>query len=162
MKRLDLFIEINRAGMDNIEPTDGHFNRFQERLNKTRYNQNRWVLQAVAALFITALISVNLLFFRSKVSPDLPLELKEAAWYYNSRSETLLSEIKSTDLMNNTEKQLIMKDMRNFEKEYGQLLSDMKKFPGDERLVNAFIDYHRSRTEFLEEILNQINVTNTL
>lgn len=162
MKRLDLFIESNRDMIDTLEPADGHFIRFQDKLNHRSSASLTWFIRIAAVLLIAAFISVNLFLFLSENNENLPAELKETAYFYNLRSEKILFEIQNNDLMDNSEKQLIMKDIQDFEKEYINILNDLKKFPGDERLVNAFIGYHRSRTEFLEDILNQINVTNLI
>ena len=162
MKRLDQFIEFHRDVMDTLEPDEGHFIRFQEKLNKSTVSSLRWILRIAAVLLVAVFLSINLYIFRSKSDYNLPSELKETAYFYNLRSEKLMFEIRSNDLMDNSEKQVFMKDIRDFEKEYLTILKDLKKFPGDERLVNAFIDYHRSKAEFLEGILNQINGTNLI
>ena len=162
MIRLDQLIDSHRDKLDYLEPEEGHFKRFQDKLSKGRRASLNWILKIAAVLFIVAFISVNLLLFRSENEDNLPFELKETAWFYNSRSEKLLSEIKSNELMDSSEKQIVINDIHNFEKEYKNILKDLKKYPGDERLINAFIEFHRSKTQFLEEILYQINATNLI
>ncbi len=162
MNRLDQFIDIHRDKMDILEPDEGHFTRFREKLNKGKNASLKWILRIASVIFIAALVSINLLHFRSKSGNNLPYELKETAWFYNSRSEKLLSEIQNIEFINSSEKHLILKDIRSFDQEYEIILENLKKYPGDERLINAFIDYHRSRTQFLEEILVQIHATNLI
>jgi hypothetical protein len=65
-------------------------------------------------------------------------------------------------MLNTVEKQRVMRDIRDFDKEYEIILHELKKFPDDERLKNGLIDYYRSKSEFLEGILNQINSANLI
>lgn len=160
MKRIDQIMDSHKDKFDILEPPEGHFIRFQQKLGKGMVISPKWIQRIAAAVFILALISLTLLPFRSDGDKNLSAELKETAWFYNSRSDELLSEIQNADFINSSDKHLIMKDIKKFDKEYEIIIEDLKKFPGDERLINAFIDYHRSRTEFLEEILSQINTTN--
>lgn len=162
MKRLDQFIKNEKENLDLFEPDKDHFKRFQEKLQGRRSITQIWLWRVAAVFFIAAFISLNLYLFRSTPNDYLPDELKEAAWFYNSRAEIILSEIKNNQIMNNSEKQVILKDISDFDEEYKEILKYLSDFPGDERLINAFIDYHRSRTEFLEGILNQINTTNLI
>jgi hypothetical protein len=162
MKRIDQFINFHRDEMDLFEPDEGHFIRFQSKLNKSKRFSMKWILRIAAVLIIAFFIAENINRLRSKNEWDLSLELKETAWFYNSRSEKLISEIQTNKLLNSNEKQNIMNDITDFDKEYKIILIDLKKFPDDERLVNAFIEYHKVRSEFLEEVLNQITQTNLI
>jgi len=159
MKRLDQFINIQRERMDSLEPREGHFMRFQEKLNHGRRSSLTWFTRVAAVVLAAALISVNLIVFRNKGIEPLSAELRETEWFYTTQSEKLISEIQNNEFLDNTDKKLVLNDIRNFDQEYQSILSDLKKFPGDERLINAFIDYHRSKIEFLEEIVKQVNAT---
>ncbi len=159
MKRLDQFINIQRERMDSHEPREGHFMRFQEKLNHGRRSSLTWFTRVAAVVLAAALISVNLIVFRNKGIEPLSAELRETEWFYTTQSEKLISEIQNNEFLDNTDKKLVLNDIRNFDQEYQSILSDLKKFPGDERLINAFIDYHRSKIEFLEEIVKQVNAT---
>lgn len=157
MKRIDTYIRENRNGFDTHEPPDGHFQRFR---GKSGYSPGLAFrkITAWAAIFICAIIiSLNLIPGLSSRSARLPADLEETAWFYTNRSENIISQIKQNNYLRSGEKQLILKDIRNFEKDYTELLSDLKEYPEDERLINAFIDYHRLRVEFLEGIINQLD-----
>lgn len=162
MKRLDLYIESHRDELDQFEPEEGHFIRFKEKLSKSKPSLIVWILRFAAIFLAAAFISVNLYISNSVSEENLPSELKETAYFYKQRSEILLTDIEKNKNINNSQKQIILKDIRSFDKEYTILLKELTRFPGDERLVNAFIDYHRSKTEFLECILNQITATNLI
>ncbi len=162
MKRLDHFIDIHRNTMDSHEPSEGHFKRFEEKLNQRRHSSLAWFTRIAAVVIAAALISVNLILFRTKSNEPLSAELRETEWFYTTQSEKLISEIQNNEFMDNSDKQLVLNDIHNFDREYRSILNDLRKFPGDERLVNAFIDYHRSKIEFLEEIVKQVNATNPI
>jgi hypothetical protein len=162
MKKLERYIEFHRDKFDSLEPDDGHFIRFREKLGLKSFFSPVRIIMIAATILIAAFVSLNLLFFNTDIEANLPSELKETAYFYNLRSENLLFEIQNNRNMNSSEKQVILNDLRNSEKEYQSILNDLKNFPGDERLVNAFIDYHRSRAAFLEEIVKQINTVNLI
>jgi uncharacterized membrane protein YvbJ len=162
MKNLEKFIDSHRDELDKMEPPVGHFIRFRDKLNQTNWISLKWIIRIAAVLLIASFLSVNLFLFHTVSNKNLSSDMKETAYFYNSRSEKILFEIQNNKRMNSSEKQLIMKDVQDFEKEYSTILDDLKKFPGDERLVNAFIEYHRSKAEFLEDILNQINASNLI
>jgi hypothetical protein len=158
MNELKKIFETKRTEMDLFEPDDGHLMRFRNKLDSESSVRYRFY-PAIAAVLITGIIiSGSLLLSQNGKSDVLPTELREAAWFYDNRSEVLLSEIRGNMQMNETDKKMILKDIREFDKEYLNILKDLRKYPGDERLINAFIDYHRSRTEFLQGIVNQVNV----
>jgi hypothetical protein len=162
MKNLYQLIDTHRDELNNLEPESGHFLRFEQKLKQSNGISTRWIIQIAAGFLLVAAISTSLILSHSSNAFPIPAELKETAYFYNQQSEKLLSEIENNKSMNGSEKQLVMKDIQNFEREYSTILGDLKKFPGDERLIDAFIDYHRTRTEFLENILNQINGTNLI
>jgi hypothetical protein len=158
MNELKTIIEAKRPEMDLFEPDDGHLIRFRKKLDSQSSVRYRYY-QAVAAIFITGIIlSVSLLLSQKRKTEILTPELKETAWFYDNRSDVLLSEIRSNMQINDTDKKMILNDIHEFDKEYMNILKDLKNYPGDERIINAFIEYHRSRTEFLQGIVNQLNV----
>jgi hypothetical protein len=162
MKRLDHFIDSQRDSFDNQEPEEGHFDRFQIKLGMSRNKPFVWFLRIAGILLAAAFISVNLVLFRADSEDNLPPELKETAYFYSLRSEKLINDIRKNTNMSSSDKQIILKDIRSFDKEYSTLLQDLENYPGDERPINAFIDYHRSRAEFLETLVQQINTSNVI
>jgi hypothetical protein len=157
MKRLDQFMDDHQNEKDIFEPSEGHLLRFHDKLNKSRGFSLYWIASIAAVLIVAGIISVNMMNFNTSRNDYLSSELKEAAWYYNSQSDKLISEIQANQNLTLEDKQLVLSDIRKFDKEYKSILTDLKQFPEDERLINAFYEFHRSRTEFLEEVLTQIN-----
>jgi hypothetical protein len=157
MKRLDSFLDSGRYQMDPFEPPEGHLIRFQEKLNRNKKISYTWIRLSAAIFLIGVIISVSLLYPAILNKPELPFELKQTADYYNGRYEKLKTELQNNVIISSVDKQAILKDIKELDKEYNKLFSDYKKFPGDERVYNAFIVYYKSRTEFLEEILTQLS-----
>lgn len=162
MKRINQFIDFYRDEMDILEPDEGHLIRFQSKLEKSKGFSMKWIFRVAAALIIAFFLAQNINHLRSGSNGDLTPELKETAWYYNLRSEKIISEIQTNKKLNSSEKQIILNDIKDFEKEYNIILIDLKKFPDDERLINAFIEYHKARSEFLEVVINRITETNLI
>jgi len=158
MKSIEQLINLNRERIDFQEPPEGHFIRFQNKLGNS-ISTNRIIFWriAISLFFVVAFSLTFLLLSTSQNDYNLPLELRETAYYYNKQSEHLKFQIQTNSQLSDTEKKNLLKDVNTFEKEYPAILKELVKFPTDERLIDAFINYHKSRTEFLESILNQIN-----
>jgi hypothetical protein len=163
MKSLEQLINSNRERIDFQEPPDGHFLRFQGKLGNSKTSKRISIWKIAASLFFVVAFSLTYLLVSSSQNDyNLPLELRETAYYYNKQSENFKFKIEENTQLSSTEKKNLLKDVRDFEKEYPAILKELIKFPTDERLIDAFINYHKSRTEFLESILNQINGINLI
>ncbi len=101
MNELERYITENRAGFDSDEPAPGHFHRFEQKLDSMHPQRGvlpgRSHLLKIAATILLVVtagalaidLSSHLLRDRFAVAGgegDLPLEIREAMQYYDSRA----------------------------------------------------------------------------
>jgi len=135
--------------------------RFMSRLPGKEKNANLYLLRIAAiilvSIFISAATWVYLGIERNEERMNaFSNEIKETIYYYNSLNYEMESEIMAMPIEDNKEKNMIQKDLETYEEQYKQLMEDMRKFPNDERVINAIIEYHRSKSAMLEHILYQL------
>lgn len=161
---LEKKIKSRREEFDLQEPPEGHFERFFEKL-QGKSTRNLYFLK-IAALVVTGLfIATATWIFLGFDEEEGQLnafsgEIKETIYYYNSKNYEMENEIMSLPLENKQEKKQIKEDLKKYDKNYDQLINDLKNFPNDQRIINAIIEYHRSKTEMLEHILYQLKQKN--
>jgi hypothetical protein len=165
MNDLEKIINKNRRLFDDREPDPGHFERFNKKLNTHKRKIMLFYTQ-VAAIVIAGMILAGLSFYLidrqnpdrvlSRLSPDM----QETLYYYNTENSEMIDELKSLSISDNSIKKQILNDLNSYEENYRVLLNDLKKYPNDERVLNALIEVHRSRNEFLHYVLVQVKNSN--
>ncbi len=160
MKAIDKIIKSRREEFDYAEPAEGHFERFKGKLPK-QVKKNYLFLRIAAAVmtatFITAAawIYTDIETTETRITVFSP-EIQETIYYYNSLNWQMENQIMEMPLEDNKEKRRIQNDIEKYEENYPQLMNDLLKFPNDQRVINAVIEYHRSKTQILEHILGHL------
>ena len=154
MKAKDNIEEIilnNLKELNDMEPIDGHFERFQAKLNK----QNKrklisfsliWKV-AAAVVFVFLAVNQGRIYFApekqnlaenntdfslSSVSP----EYKEVEFYYTNAISVGLNQwntLKTDGFISETEQDLMNTELTEFEERFKNLQSDLAANPNDER-----------------------------
>lgn len=167
MNDLENLIRNNREFFEDKEPDHGHFSRFDKKLDLSKRKMTLFYLQ-VAAVIIAGIVLGGLSIYiinqnePKRVISSLSEDMKETLYYYNSENLEMLDELKSLDIYDKEEKQEILEDLRSYDDNYKRVLRDLAKYPNDERVLNALIEVHRSRNEFLEYVLGQVKKSNQL
>lgn len=161
MKKLEETIRLHRELADYREPFPGHERRFLNKsgnMNSKEKNFHyRIGLLAVASLMTLAIIISGLLPGKQNTGiADMPQEMKDVIFYYDRMSDELfenISQIKSDD---KSEINRIKGDIESFEKWNTLIMKDYRKYPDDERVRNALIEFHKNKAEMLNDIYMQI------
>jgi flagellar biosynthesis chaperone FliJ len=87
--------------------------------------------------------------------------LKDAEAYYssmiNSREEEIIQMLgKDTKILDE-----IMEEMKELDKNYNQLKNDLKDDIANDEIIEAMVQNYRMKLFILEDILNQLQKTNT-
>jgi DNA repair exonuclease SbcCD nuclease subunit len=161
---LDKIFENLEGTFDTEEPTIGHFNRFEAKLNKTAksptYNGKRlYTFIAIAASFILFFgIWIGASFSNkgmelAAISP----EMKETQSYFVTVIE---KELRSIEKERNTETEQLIKDALNqinkLKNEYDILTLELKESTEDKRIIYAMISNFQQRIEVLQSLLIRI------
>ena len=169
MKNIEEIIRNNKDFFEDAEPSEGHLERFNRKLEK-RFQVNTIkrsiVPYLLKAAVVTLLITLSSLwtwdhFIRTgstrmtlgQVSP----QYKEVENYYVHQVNLMEGEISGVDLKNNPEqKTMLLKEMKGMDSTYVSLQKELKANPNDERIINAMIEHYQTKLEVMTYIVNQL------
>jgi hypothetical protein len=169
MKNIEDIIRSNKDFFEDAEPSAGHLERFNRKLEK-RFQvtsiQRSIVPYLLKAAVVTLLITLSSLwtwdhFIRTgssrmtlgQVSP----QYKEVENYYVHQVNLMEGEIVNVDLNNNpAQKALLLKEMKGMDSTYVSLQKELKANPNDERIINAMIEHYQTKLEVMSYIVNQL------
>jgi len=155
---LERLILNNQHSFQNEEPLEGHFERFEARLQKASKPTRKFNFQLVlkvAAILVFALLVVNQarIWLNPEKKEILSLgsispEYREVEFYYTNSIQlgmTQLNQLKNDGLISESEQQMMLTEQKEFEQMYQKLIEDLKANPNDERVINAMLEYYQSR-----------------
>jgi hypothetical protein len=169
MKSIEDIIRNNKDFFEDAEPSEGHLERFNRKLEK-RFQVNTIkrsiVPYLLKAAVVTLLITLSSLwtwdhFIRTgstrmtlgQVSP----QYKEVENYYVHQVNLMEGEIVNVDLKNNpVQKTVLMKEIKSMDSTYVSLQKELKANPNDERIINAMIEHYQTKLEVMTYIVNQL------
>ncbi len=163
MDELEKILQENRNEIQNDEPHEGHFERFEMKLNSSSKSKNKVrVLQlfsGIAAIFVLALLAYN---YNNAQQPEsislreVSPEYEEVENYYVqsiSYKETKLENYFQQNNIDESMQEMLSEELKAFDNQYQQLCDEMKLNPGDERIVNAMIDHYQAKLGVITQIL---------
>jgi len=169
MKNIEDLIRNNKDFFEDAEPSEGHFERFNKKLEILCQNnapKRSIVPYLLRAAVVTLLVTLSSLwtwdhFIRtgssrmtlSEVSP----QYKEVENYYIHQVNMMEGEIINIDLKNNpVQKDMLIKEMQSMDSVYVTLQEELKTNPNDERIINAMIEHYQTKLEVMTYIVNQL------
>jgi hypothetical protein len=179
MKAKDNIEEIilnNLKELNDFEPKEGHFERFQEKLNTQKKKRKITfnVVWKVAAAIIFVLLAVNQanIYFSSEnensfltknnsefslasVSP----EYQEVEFYYTNAINVGLDQwnsLQADGFVSEEEQDLLDSELGEFEERFKTLQADLAANPNDERVINAMLEYYRTKLNIINMIVGKL------
>jgi hypothetical protein len=169
MKNIEDTIRNNKELFEDREPLEGHFDRFNRKLEirfRTNTTKRSIVPYLLRAAVVTLLVTLSSLwtwdhFIRpgssrtalGQVSP----QYKEVENYYIHQVNMMEGELVTVDLKNNPEqKAMLIKEMKSMDSVYVSLQKELKANPDDERIINAMIEHYQTKLEVMTYIVNQL------
>lgn len=172
MSILEEKIRKNRDLLDGAEPSNGHLERFHERLSALHGAEARevkripgkyWRVAAVGAVLVG--LSVVFYFINPTKNPGqlnasvLPQEIRDAKVYYNKMAEEKLMKInecavspsEASYIQKTTQEQISMLDSNAVELE-----AELQNDQNNERIINALIRNYKAKSDLLNDILNRL------
>lgn len=166
---LERLILNNRNALQDEEPMDGHFERFEARLQKAskpvRRINFRPVLKIAAAIVFVLLVvnQARISIFPEKKQTlslgSISPEYREVEFYYTNSIQQGMNqwnEFKREGLVSKQEQQGMQKEQQEFDQVYQKLLQDLKANPNDERVINALIEYYQARMNVISIITSKL------
>jgi hypothetical protein len=169
MKTIEDIIRKNKDFFEEAEPSNGHFERFNRKLEirfQVKIPKRSIVPYLLRAAVVTILVTLSSLwtwdhFIRpgssrmtlGQVSP----QYKEVENYYIHQVNLMEGEIVNIDLKNNPgQKTMLMNEMKSMDSVYVSLQKELKANPDDERIINAMIEHYQTKLEVMTYIVSQL------
>ena len=179
MKERDNIEEMilnNLKELNDSEPLDGHFERFQAKLNnqnkKRKFNLSIvWKVAAAVVFVLLAVNQANIYFSHDKQNENLATnnsgfslasvspEYKEVEFYYTNAISVGLNQwnnLKTDGFISETEQEMMNTELAEFEARFKNLQTDLAANPNDERVINAMLEYYQSKLEIINMIVNKL------
>jgi hypothetical protein len=169
MKTIDDIIRNNRDFFEEAEPSMGHLERFNRKL-EARFGTARLkksiVPYLLKAAVVTLLVTLSSLWtWDNFIRPDrnrmalgdVSPQYREVENYYLHQVNLMESELGSITIPNDPEHtELLQNEMKSMDSVYLQLQKDLKANPDDERIITAMIEHYQTKVEVMSYILNQL------
>ena len=169
MKNIEEIIRNNKDFFEDAEPSDGHFERFNRKLEilcQARAPKRSIVPYLLRAAVVTLLVTLSSLwtwdhFIRPGSSKmtlgEVSPQYKEVENYYIHQVNLMEGEIINVDLKNNpVQKEALLREMKSMDSVYVSLQKELKANPNDERIINAMIEHYQTKLEVMTYIVNQL------
>jgi hypothetical protein len=172
MKPLDDYIRSNPERFEAEEPLSGHFERFDEKLSKAgkrKIYRTAGIIVRIAAVVLMTLIVTYAAFrefriFNNKFDRIVSIgsypELREAENFYSEQLDVYYSKLKKISFQDKTEKQQILDELSNMDRQAANIKKDLMQNPDDERVQNAIINYYQVKLEFMDMMISRAGETN--
>ena len=179
MKEQDYIEKIilkNLEELNNNEPQEGHFERFEAKLKlqnkKKKVTLN--VVWKVAAAVVFVLLAVNQVAIY--MSPDkagnkiansnndfslssVSEEYQEVEIYYTNAIDAGLTQwnvLNNEGFISAEEQQMMDTELAEFEARFKDLQEDLAANPNDERVINAMLEYYQTKLGIINMIVNKL------
>ena len=174
---IEELIQNNLEALNDNEPMDGHFERFEAKL-KTQHKKRKISLNVVlkiAAAVVFVFLATNQAFiYFSPNSQGLILnankpsevtlasistEYKEVEFYYTTSIKTGLTqwdELNSEGYISDEEQTMMQTELEEFEKLYKSLQDDLAANPNDDRVINAMLEFYQTKLSLINMIVNKL------
>ena len=173
MNNLDKLIKENREKFDGIEPLDGHFERFREKLGYAGEDgirtPSRFGLLKVAAIILVIITGSVLVFdqatksirdrFSNTEESQLTSEMAEAVQYYDARAFAQLKEVNK--LVNDQAEagrinEEALKEIQALDENTRDLQKSLAENPNCERLQAAVIQNQQMKEGIMNAIVSHL------
>lgn len=144
------------------EPTIGHFNRFEAKLNNSSTTKKSYRLFSYVAFAASVVLLFGFWLGASFSNKGMELagistEMEETQNYFVSIIKTELSTIENE--RNSTTEKLIndtLEQLKKLETQYTTLTLELKESTEDKRIIYAMISNFQQRITILQSLLDQI------
>jgi hypothetical protein len=141
---------------------EGHLDRFIAKLDSSLHTSRKFLrfqvyataasIFAVIALFTLLMIKVGQFRQHSSLLAGISPELEEAELYYQS---TIQERMKILEVNNLVDKEVII-DLEEIDESFDNINKDLKKNPGDERIIQAVMRIYQLKLDLINDLLNQL------
>jgi hypothetical protein len=165
MKTLGEYIRGNPDQFNTEEPHNGHFERFNEKLERLGKERNTYLLplMRIAAMVLIGLVISyavvrEIKILRQETADIFPItedpELMEAEQYYTTQLNLAYYKIQNLAFNDDQhEKKTVLRELNDMDKQVQAMKIDLKQNPDDERVVHAIINFYQVKIEMIDMII---------
>ena len=146
------------------EPAIGHFNRFQEKLNRNKTGKSHnnsfkiWLLPIAASILLFVGIWIGKSFSNNGLElASISPKMEETQNYF---ATTIQQELESIAKERNSDTEQLINDafiqLNKLETQYAVLTLELKESTEDKRIIYAMIANFQQRIDLLQGLLSQI------
>ncbi len=173
MNKLEKQIQSNRQRFDSQEPSPGHMERFErkvDRQHRSLFARIPYVLKAAVVLLLVALSSI-LIYEQARIYyqnqqvlslQDISDEFGEAEFYYTSLIKNKYQEIDRLNIDDPKQKEMLMIELDEMDKLFHSLQKDFQTNPTDTRIINAMISHYQLKLNIMSQIIKQLEEVNQI
>jgi hypothetical protein len=176
MKPLDEFIKMNLDHFNDEEPLQGHFERFDKRLENPVFRNSDpyriWMITKIAAAVLLAFVISYSIFHRTGyirgnldrwiVSNNYP-ELREAEAFYTYQFDNYYSQIKKLGFNDDqNQKKQVLRELSEMDRQVQIMKQDLIQNPDDERVMHAIINSYQVKLEIMDMIIARTQISSTI
>ena len=167
--KLEHLIWEKREFIQNDEPPEGHFDRFEGRLEKMRQRNRKfnyrqiWRIAAVVAFAVLITNQIVILTKKHKAEKfslgSVSKQYREVEFYYTSAINAGMLEwnkMAQKGYLSEQEISGMKKEQKEFDQQYQSLVKELKTNPDDERVINAMLEYYQTRLNIINLIINDL------
>ncbi|OFY63136.1 MAG: hypothetical protein A2Y71_09890 [Bacteroidetes bacterium RBG_13_42_15] len=170
MKTIEEIIRSNKDFFEDVEPSEGHLERFERKL-EARFGTITAVKRSIVpyllkAAVVTLLVTLSSLWtWDHFIRPDskrmslgdVSPEYREVENYYIHQVSYMEDQISDVDFVSDKEhNDMLMNELESMDSVYVQLQKELKANPNDERIINAMIEHYQTKLEVMSFIVNQL------
>ncbi len=168
MNKFEKQIQVHRQAFDSQEPSSGHLERFEQKLNarQTRSLLSRipYALKAAVVLLLVALSSILIyeqarIYYQNQQElslQDISEEFGEAELYYTTLINHKYREINRLNTDDPKQNEMLMIELEEMDKLFHSLQKDFQSNPTDQRIINAMISHYQLKLEIMSQIIRQL------
>nr|WP_321485770.1 hypothetical protein [uncultured Draconibacterium sp.] len=175
---IEKLIQDNIETLNDNEPMEGHFARFEAKLNeqhkKKRTISLNIILKVAAAVVFIFLATNQAFIYFSPDSPgifnskkqtanitlaSLSPEYQEVEYYYTSSINTGMDQWNKwveEGLISEDEQNMMNNELADFETLYQNLQKDLTANPNDDRVINAMLEYYQAKLSVINIIITKL------
>jgi tetratricopeptide (TPR) repeat protein len=165
---IERLILDNLDGLNDSEPAEGHFERFEAKLKKQSPRGKSsfsivWKM-AAAAVFIFLAVNQAVIYFSpegKKVTSlgSISPEYREVEFYYTNSIDEAMEQWKKMSengYLSEEDKAMMEDELNDFDKAYSDLQKELKANPDDERVINAMLEYYQDKLNVITMIITKL------
>ncbi|WP_163324044.1 hypothetical protein [Draconibacterium mangrovi] len=175
---IEKLILENIETLNDNEPMEGHFARFEAKLNE-QHKKKRTIslnmILKVAAAVVFVFLATNQAFiyfspnnqgiFDSKTESasvtlaSISPEYQEVEYYYTNSINTGMEQWNKwieEGLISEDEQNMMNNELAEFETLYQNLQKDLTATPNDERVINAMLEYYQAKLSVINIIITKL------